>query len=496
MSKYVIAFDQGTTSSRCILFDKDSKIKSVSQQEFRQIYPKSGWVEHDPLDIWNSQLSVARESILKSGVDVKDLVAIGITNQRETTIVWDKRTGVPVYNAIVWQCRRTANICDSFKKNGYDLIIKEKTGLLVDAYFSGTKIKWILDNVKGAREEAKKGNLLFGTVDSWLIWNLTKGKVHVTDYTNASRTMLFNIHTLEWDKDILKELDIPYSMLPKVKENSCVYGYSDSEFFGCEIPIAGSAGDQQAALFGQNCYGVGEAKNTYGTGGFMLMNTGEQPVLSDRGLLTSIGWGIDNKIEYILEGSIFVAGAAIKWLRDELRIIDSAYITEYYANSISDTGGVYFVPAFVGLGAPYWDSYARGAIFGLARGTKKEHIIRAVLEALAYQTYDVMKAMEEDSNILMKSLKVDGGASVNNFIMQFQADILGIPVLRPEVVETTSLGASYLAGLAVGFWNDKKDITKNRSISKEFKPNMDSNYREKLLKGWHKAVKRSLSWDE
>ncbi len=496
MSKYVMALDQGTTSSRCILFNKKGLIESSAQKEFTQIYPNTGWVEHNPIEIWSSQFSVAIEAMAKVGAAASDIVAVGITNQRETTIVWDKRTGLPVYNAIVWQCRRTANMCDDLKAKGFDKVVKEKTGLILDAYFSGTKVKWILDNVEGARESAEKGNLLFGTVDTWLIWNLTKGKTYVTDYSNASRTMLFNIHELKWDEEILKELNIPLSMLPEVKPSSCVYGKTDIALFGAEIPIAGAAGDQQAALFGQCCYEPGTAKNTYGTGAFLLMNTGDKAVESKNGLLTTIAWGVGGKVEYALEGSVFIAGAAIQWLRDELRMFDNAADSERYATAVDDTNGVYVVPAFVGLGAPYWDPYARGAIFGLTRGAKKEHLIRATLEAVAYQTNDVLKAMQEDSEIELKALKVDGGACANNFLMQFQADILGVQVDRPEIIETTALGAAYLAGLAVGYWKDKEDIRSNWALSRSFIPNMEVERREELLSGWHKAIEKSKNWVE
>lgn len=494
MSKYVMALDQGTTSSRCILFNEKGLIESVAQKEFTQIYPKAGWVEHDPMEIWSTQLGVASEAMAKINAEATDIAAIGITNQRETTVVWDKRTGRPVYNAIVWQCRRTSNMCDELREKGFDKVIKDKTGLVLDAYFSGTKVKWILDNVEGVREEAEKGNLLFGNIDTWLIWNLTKGKTFVTDYTNASRTMLFNIHELKWDEEILETLNIPACMLPEVKPSSCVYGNTDASLLGGEIPIAGAAGDQQAALFGQVCHNPGTAKNTYGTGCFMLMNTGEKAVASKNGLLTTIAWGVDGKVEYALEGSIFIAGAAIQWLRDELRMIKSAADSEEYANAVEDTNGVYMVPAFVGLGAPHWDQYARGTMIGLTRGTKKEHFIRATLESLAYQTYDVLKAMEEDSGIELKALKVDGGACANNFLMQFQADILGVQVDRPEVIETTALGAAYLAGLAVGYWKDKEDVAKNWAISKAFEPNMTSERRTELINGWHEAVNRSKAW--
>lgn len=494
MAKYIMALDQGTTSSRSILFNEKGQIISVAQKEFTQIFPKGGWVEHNPMEIWSSQFSVAAEVMAKLNVCVEDIAAIGITNQRETTIVWDRRTGIPIYNAIVWQCRRTAEYCDELRAKGFDKVIREKTGLILDAYFSGTKIKWILDNVPGAREEAEKGNLIFGNVDTWLIWNLTKGKVHVTDYTNASRTMLFNIYDLKWDEDILKALNIPKSMLPEVKASSCLYGYTDPVLFGAPIAIAGDAGDQHAALFGQTCFSEGTAKNTYGTGCFMLMNTGEKPVKSNNGLLTTIAWGVDGKVEYALEGSIFVAGAAIQWLRDELRMIKSAADSEEYAEAVEDTNGVYIVPAFVGLGAPYWDPYARGTVVGLTRGAKKEHFIRAALESLAYQTYDVLKAMQDDSGITLKALKVDGGACSNNFLMQFQSDILGVQVDRPQVIETTALGAAYLAGLAVGYWTSKEDISANWSISRSFSPSMNDEKRKVLLKGWHDAVGRSEGW--
>lgn len=494
MAKYIMALDQGTTSSRCILFNEKGLIVSVAQKEFKQIYPEAGWVEHDPMEIWATQFSVASEALLKANIQATDVAAIGITNQRETTVVWDRRTGLPIYNAIVWQCRRTAGICDELKAKGFDKVIKEKTGLILDAYFSGTKVKWILDNVPGARKEAEAGNLVFGNIDTWLIWNLTKGKVHVTDYTNASRTMLFNIHELKWDKELLAELDIPESMLPEVKPSSCVYGETDEALFNTPIPIAGDAGDQQAALFGQTCFKPGTAKNTYGTGCFLLMNTGEKAVESKNGLLTTIAVGIDGKVEYALEGSIFIGGASIQWLRDELRMIKSAPESEKYCTAVEDTNGVYVVPAFVGLGAPYWDQYARGTIVGLTRGTKKEHFIRATVESLAYQTYDVLKAMQEDSGIELKALKVDGGACANNFLMQFQSDILNVQVDRPEVIETTALGAAYLAGLAVGYWKDRDDVAKNWAISKNFEANMTEERRAELLKGWHEAVNRSMGW--
>lgn len=495
--KYIMALDQGTTSSRAILFNKNAEIIQVAQKEFKQIYPKPGWVEHDPMEIWGSQMGVAREVLETAGVRPQEIAAIGITNQRETTVVWDKNTGKPIYNAIVWQCRRTAPICDELKKRGLEEYIKDNTGLVIDAYFSGTKIKWILDNVEGAREKAENGELLFGNIDTWLLWNLTRGKVHVTDYSNASRTMLFNIKDLCWDEKILKELDIPISMLPQARPSSEVYGVTDEKTFGgAEIPISGIAGDQQAALFGQACYCEGMAKNTYGTGCFMLMNTGEVAVPSKNGLLTTIAWGIDGKVNYALEGSIFIAGALIQWLRDELRLISDSSDSEYFASKVEDTNGVYIVPAFVGLGAPYWDMYARGTIVGLTRGTNRNHIIRAALEAIAYQTKDVLQAMEEDSGITLKELKVDGGAVANNFLMQFQSDILGVPVHRPKVIETTALGASYLAGLAVDFWKDTEEISTKWNVDRVFNPKMNEEDREKIYRGWKKAVNRSLAWEE
>jgi glycerol kinase len=495
MSKYILALDQGTTSSRAIIFDNAGKIVNVAQKEFTQIYPKAGWVEHDPMEIWGTQSGVAREVLDKAGITADQIAAIGITNQRETTVVWDKNTGKPVYNAIVWQCRRTASICDDLKSKGLEASIREKTGLVVDAYFSGTKVKWILDNVAGAREKAEKGDLIFGNIDTWLIWNLTGGKSHVTDYSNASRTMLFNINTLEWDADILKALNIPKAMLPEAKPSSFVYGYTTKELFGAEIPIAGAAGDQQAALFGQACFQPGMAKNTYGTGCFMLMNTGEKLVGSSNGLLTTIAWGLNGKVEYALEGSIFVAGAAVQWLRDELKIIDNAAASEEMAAAVDDTNGVYVVPAFVGLGAPYWDMYARGSVMGLTRGANKNHLVRATLESIAYQTRDVLEAMQEDSKIELKTLKVDGGAVANNFLMQFQADILGVPVDRPVVTETTALGAAYLAGLAVGYWSDKNEIAKKWNVDKTFVPAMEEEGRNKKYAGWKKSVNRALKWE-
>ncbi len=496
MKNYVMAFDQGTTSCRAILFDKEGKIVGVSQQEFTQIYPKAGWVEHDAMEIWGTQSGVARQVLEVNGIRPDEIAAIGITNQRETTVVWDKNTGRPIYNAIVWQCRRTADICEELKAKGYEELIREKTGLVIDAYFSGTKIKWILDNVEGAREKAERGDLLFGTMDTWLIWNLTRGKVHVTDYTNASRTMIYNINTIEWDDELLEILNIPKSMLPEVRPSSEIYGTTDERTFGgANIPIAGDAGDQQAALFGQACFEEGMAKNTYGTGCFLLMNTGEKPVKSENGLLTTIAWGLDGKVNYALEGSIFIAGAAIQWLRDELRLIYDSPQSEYYANLVPDSNGVYVVPAFTGLGAPHWDMYARGAILGLTRGVKREHIVRATLESIAYQTKDVIRAMEEDSKIKLNRLKVDGGASANNFLMQFQSDILGVPVDRPKIAETTAQGAAYLAGLAVGFWKDKEEIKNKWELDKTFDVNMDSEKREKLYSKWLKAVERSKDWE-
>ncbi|GKX28066.1 glycerol kinase [Vallitalea longa] len=496
VKKYVMALDQGTTSSRAIIFNHEGKIINTSQKEFTQIYPNPGWVEHDAMEIWGTQSGVAREVLETSGISPEEVAAIGITNQRETTVVWDKNTGKPIYNAIVWQCRRTADICDKLKEHGLEDYIKENTGLIIDAYFSGTKIKWILDNVEGAREKADRGELLFGNIDTWLIWNLTRGKVHVTDYSNASRTMLYNIKELKWDETILEELNIPSSMLPEVRQSSEIYGYTDSKTFGgAKIPIAGIAGDQQAALFGQACFEPGMAKNTYGTGCFMLMNTGEDMVISDSGLLTTIAWGVDGKVEYALEGSIFVAGASVQWLRDELKLVESAKDTEYFATQVEDTNGVYVVPAFVGLGAPYWDMYARGIIVGLTRGANKNHIIRATLESIAYQARDVLEVMQEDSKIELQSLKVDGGAVANNFLMQFQSDVLGVAVDRPVITETTALGAAFLAGLAVGFWDSKEEIAKMWAMDRHFEPVMENEYKEKKYSGWKKAVKRSYMWE-
>ena len=494
MAKYVMALDAGTTSNRCILFNQKGEMCSVAQREFTQYFPQPGWVEHDADEIWASMLGVAVEAMSKIGASANEIAAIGITNQRETAIVWDKNTGVPVYHAIVWQCRRTSEYCDSLKEKGLTDIFRKKTGLVIDAYFSGTKIKWILDNIPGAREKAEKGDLLFGTVETWLIWKLTKGTVHVTDYSNASRTMLFNINTLEWDEEILEELNIPRCILPEAKPSSFIYGYTDASFFGGKIPIAGAAGDQQAALFGQTCFEAGEAKNTYGTGCFLLMNTGEKPVFSNNGLVTTIAWGMDGKVNYALEGSIFVAGAAIQWLRDEMRFIDSSAESEMMAMQVTDTNGCYVVPAFTGLGAPHWDQYARGTIVGLTRGVNKYHIIRATLESIAYQVYDVLSAMKADSGIELTALKVDGGASANNFLMQSQADIINAPVNRPRCVETTAMGAAYLAGLAVGYWKSKEEVVQNWNIDKTFDPSIESEKRMKKIKGWNKAVKYAYNW--
>ncbi|MCD8169499.1 MAG: glycerol kinase GlpK [Clostridiales bacterium] len=494
MAKYVMALDSGTTSNRCILFNEKGEMCSVAQKEFTQYFPKPGCVEHDANEIWSTQLGVAVEAMSKIGATAEDIAAIGITNQRETTIVWDKETGEPVYHAIVWQCRRTSEYCDSLKDKGLVDTFRAKTGLVIDAYFSGTKLKWILDNVEGVRERAEKGELLFGTVETWLIWKLTKGRVHVTDYSNASRTMLFNINTLEWDDEILTELNIPKCMLPEAKPSSCVYGNSDSSFFGGEIPIGGAAGDQQSALFGQTCFNAGEAKNTYGTGCFMLMNTGEKPVFSSNGLVTTIAWGLDGKVNYALEGSIFVAGAAIQWLRDEMRIIDSSPDSEYMAKKVKDTNGCYVVPAFTGLGAPHWDQYARGTIVGITRGVNKYHIIRATLDSLCYQVNDVLQAMKADSGIELAALKVDGGASANNYLMQTQADIINAPVNRPMCVETTAMGAAYLAGLAVGYWANKEEVLKNWAIDRTFTPEISEDKRTEMVTGWNKAVKCSYGW--
>ncbi len=494
--KYILALDQGTTSSRAILFDINASVIAVSQKEFTQIYPKPGYVEHDANEIWETQLEVARDVINKAKISLDEIDSIGITNQRETTVIWDKKTGKPVYNAIVWQCRRTAEICEELIQKNLKDYIKETTGLVIDAYFSGTKIKWILYNVEGARKKAENGELLFGTIDTWLIWNLTKGKLHITDYSNASRTMLYNIKELKWDESLLKELSIPSSMLPEVKQSSEIYGSTDENIFGKEILIAGIAGDQQAALFGQVCFQEGMVKNTYGTGCFMLMNTGENPVNSKNGLISTIAWGIDNKVEYALEGSIFMGGAIVQWLRDELKIINEAADSEYFAKKVNDTSGVYLIPAFAGLGAPHWDMYARGTLIGLTRATNINHIIRAALEAIAYQTKDVINAMISDSEMNLTALKVDGGATANDFLMQFQADILGVEVDRPETTETTALGAACLAGLATGFWKSKGEIAQKWSLNKKFKPQITQEQREKLYSGWQKAIERAKNWQE
>ena len=494
MPKYVMAMDAGTTSNRCILFNEKGEPCSVAQKEFTQYFPKPGWVEHEANEIWSTQLGVAVEAMSKINAKAEDIAAIGITNQRETTILWDKETGEPVYHAIVWQCRRTSEYADQLKAEGYTESFRKKTGLVIDAYFSGTKIKWILDNVPGVRERAEKGEILFGNVETWLIWKLTKGKVHVTDYSNASRTMLFNINDLCWDEEILKILDIPRQILPTPMPSSCVYGETDPSFFGSPIKIGGAAGDQQAALFGQACFNAGEAKNTYGTGCFMLMNTGEKPVYSNNGLVTTIAWGLNGKVNYALEGSIFVAGAAIQWLRDEMRIIDTSPDSEYIAKQVPDTNGCYVVPAFTGLGAPYWDQYARGTIVGITRGVNKKHLIRATLESLCYLTNDVLKAMQDDSKIKLSALKVDGGASMNDFLMQYQSDVIGVPVHRPACIETTAMGAAYLAGLAVGFWSSTDEVRNNWKISRIFESQMSEKDRAEKLKGWNKAVKCSFGW--
>jgi len=495
MSKYIMAFDQGTTSSRCIIYDKKGRIISSAQKEIRQIYPQSGWVEHDATEIWAAQIGVASEAMVKINAAYKDIAALGITNQRETTVVWDKKTGKPVYNAIVWQCRRTAEYCDELVSRGLTEKIRGKTGLLIDAYFSGTKLKWILDNVPDARKRAENGELLFGTIETWLIWKLTGGCVHITDYSNASRTMLFNINEAKWDDEILEILDIPKCMLPDPRPSSEIYGESEAHILGGPIKIAGAAGDQQAALFGQACFEQGSAKNTYGTGCFLLMNTGEKPVFSQSGLLTTIAWGIEGRIYYALEGSVFAAGAAVQWLRDELKIIESAPQSEEFAQAVEDTGGVYVVPAFVGLGAPHWDPYARGAVLGLTRGSSRYHIVRATLESIAYQAADLIGAMEQDAGIKLTSLKVDGGAAANNFLMQFQADIIGREVKRPVCIETTSLGAAYLAGLAVGYFSSTEDIKENWQIDRTYSSEMDTEKRDKLMAGWQKAVSRALKWE-
>lgn len=496
MRKYVMALDQGTTSSRCIIFDKQGNICSMAQKEFTQIYPQPGWVEHDPMEIWSSQLAVATESMARLGIDAEAVSGIGITNQRETTILWDRYTGEPVYNAIVWQCRRTSDMIEALKEDGFDQVIREKTGLVPDAYFSASKIAWILENVPGAREKAEAGDLIFGTVDTWLIWNLTKGAVHVTDFTNASRTMLFDIHSLCWDEEILARFRIPASMLPEVKPSSCIFGGTDPLVFGESIPIAGAAGDQQSALFGQCCFDQGEVKNTYGTGCFLLMNTGHHAITSGAGLLTTIAASVGMDVEYALEGSVFVAGAEVQWLRDSMRMIKTASQTQEYALAVEDTAGVYIVPAFAGMGAPYWNQYARGTIVGITRACTKDHFIRAALESIAYQTADVLRAMEQDSGLKLKSLRVDGGASANDFLMQFQADIINTKVHRPKCIETTALGAAYLAGLATGYWKDKAEIQENWQMGCIFEPDMEDGYRSRLLKGWKKAVNCALCWAE
>lgn len=494
MKKYIMALDQGTTSSRAIIFDKEGSIVSLVQREFPQIFPKEGWVEHDPMAIWSTQIAACTEALMKIGCTWEEIYGIGITNQRETTVVWDRKTGVPVYNAIVWQCRRTADYCEGLKKDGYEEIIKNKTGLLLDPYFSASKIAWILDNVDGAREKAEKGELCFGTIDSWLIYNLTAGKVHATDYSNASRTMLFNINTLSWDEELLKIFNIPCSMLPEFCPSSHIFGYSDAKILGAEIAIAGVAGDQQAALFGQCCFAPGQLKNTYGTGAFLLMNIGEKPQITDTGLITTIAWGLDGKVNYALEGSVFVCGAAIQWLRDGMRIIESASDSEYYAKKVPDSGGVLVVPAFQGLGAPYWDPYARGIIVGITRATNKYHLIRATLESMAYQTADVIELMEKSTGIKIEDLSVDGGASANNLLLSFQADILGTSVNRPECIETTALGAAYLCGLATGVYKSTDEIVKNRKIASTYRPEMDEKTRKEKIALWKKAVSRSLDW--
>ncbi len=489
--KYILALDQGTTSSRAILFDQTGQMHCSAQKEFRQYYPKPGWVEHDALEIWQTQLEVAREAIEKQGISAEDIAAIGITNQRETAVLWDKRNGKPVYHAIVWQCRRTAPYCDSLQEAGWTEKIREKTGLLIDAYFSATKIRWILQNVPAAKTLADSGNLLFGTIDTWLIWNLTGGQIHATDYSNASRTMLFNIHTLTWDKELLELLEIPAGILPEIRASSGIFGNTLPSLFGAAIPIAGAAGDQQSALFGQACFSPGTAKNTYGTGGFLLMNTGDIPVTSQHGLVTTIAWGLGGKVTYALEGSIFVAGAAIQWLRDELKLISSAGETEALCQEVKDTCGVYLVPAFVGLGAPYWDPYARGILTGLTRGANRCHIVRAAVESMAYQTSDVLRAMEQDAGIPLAELRVDGGAAANTFLLQFQSDITGVPVLRPSTLETTALGAAYLAGLAVGYWKDLTEIRRNWQVSCAFSPELSHEEAKQKVAGWHHAVKQA-----
>ncbi len=494
MKKYIMALDQGTTSSRCIIYDKKGEMVSVAQKEFTQIYPADGWVEHDAMEIWSTQMGVAQEALLKINCTYENIEAIGITNQRETTVVWDKETGEPVYNAIVWQCRRTAEYCDELKAAGYDEMVRSKTGLLIDAYFSGTKLRWILENVPGARQKAEEGKLLFGTIETWLIWKLTGGNVHVTDYSNASRTMMFNINTLEWDEELLQLLNVPKCMLPQPMPSSCVYGETMPTIFGGPIKIAGAAGDQQSALFGQTCFKAGEAKNTYGTGAFLLINTGEKPVFSNNGLVTTIAWGLDGKVNYALEGSVFVCGAVMQWLRDEINLIDNAAQSEKMARQVEDTCGLYVVPAFVGLGAPYWDPYARGAVLGITRGANKYHLVRAAVESMAYQTNDLIRAMVEDLGEPLVALKVDGGAAANNFLMEFQSDLLNCQVMRPKCIETTSLGAAYLAGLAAGYWKSKEDVLENWQIDQTFQPQMSEEKRSQLLNGWTKAVGSVKGW--
>ena len=494
MKKYIMALDQGTTSSRCILFDKSGRVVSSAQKEFAQIFPEEGWVEHDPLVIWSSQIAVATEALFKLGEGWESVHGIGITNQRETTVVWDRATGTPIYNAIVWQCRRTAEKCDELRRRGYGDLIRGKTGLLIDPYFSATKLAWILDNVEGAREKAERGELAFGTIDSWLIYKLTGGRVHATDVSNASRTMLFNIHTLEWDSELLSLFNIPRSVLPEVKESSCLFGYTDRGILGAELPIAGVAGDQQAALFGGCCFEAGEVKNTYGTGAFMLMNVGDAPITQNDGLISTVAWSIGGKVSYALEGSIFTCGAAIQWLRDGLKVIESSQDSEYYASKVEDSGGVMVVPAFSGLGAPYWDAYARGIIVGITRATTKNHIIRATLESMAYQSYDVMHLMESSSGLSVPRLKVDGGASANSLLLQIQADLIGIPLDRPECIETTALGAAYMCGLALGVYGSLDEIRANNSVERTFTPEKDDAWRAERIRRWHKAVERSLAW--
>ncbi|HKL16113.1 MAG TPA: glycerol kinase GlpK [Balneolaceae bacterium] len=494
MKQYILALDQGTTSSRAMLFDHNGSIVSVAQKEFRQIYPKAGWVEHDAQEIWSTQAGVAAEAVAQASINGKAIAGIGITNQRETTVIWDRETGKPIYNAIVWQDRRTSEYCDKLKSDGKASMIQEKTGLVIDAYFSGTKVKWILDNVEGARERAEKGELAFGTIDSWLIWNFTQGETHVTDVTNASRTMLFNINKMEWDEEILEMMDIPESLLPEVKQSSEVYGHSKTTLFASKVPIAGIAGDQQAALFGQMCTEPGMVKNTYGTGCFMLMNVGDKPIKSKNNLLTTVAWKINGKTEYALEGSVFIAGAVVQWLRDELGIIRESKDVEYFANKVEDSDGVYLVPAFAGLGAPYWNQYARGMMVGMTRGTTSAHLARAAQDSIAYQTLDILNAMNADSGIDIKELRVDGGATANNTLLQFQSDLLQVPVIRPQITETTALGAAYLAGLAVGYWDDIEDIRKQWNVDKKFEPAMDPGKVAELTKGWKRAVKAAITW--